>query len=212
VAGALKSDIEIGDVVVAERVYAYHSGKEQDGELLARPRSYEAPHGLLQFARDVARELSDGVPGPDGAPRRFGVHVKPIAAGEVVLDSAGGGTRDHLHRVYNDAAAIEMEGAGAAVAAHVGAVPALMVRGISDRADGAKGVADSGGSQPEAAENAAAFAMAFLRDWSTHGLHDSNDEPSAQQNIQNVAVQGDGVFNIVQGGDQYTYYLDASES
>jgi hypothetical protein len=54
--------------------------------------------------------------------------------------------------------------------------------------------------------------MAFLRDWSTHGLHDSNDEPSAQQNIQNVAVQGDGVFNIVQGGDQYTYYLDASES
>lgn len=47
VAGALKDDIDLGDVVVAERIYAYHGGKEQDGRFLVRPRTFEASHELL---------------------------------------------------------------------------------------------------------------------------------------------------------------------
>ena len=166
IAGALKDDIALGDVVVAERIYAYHGGKEHDGQFLVRPRSFEASHELLQFAHDLAREHPEGAPGPDSTMRPFRVHFKPIAAGEAVLDSATGPILEHLRLHFNDTAAIEMEGAGAAVAAHIGAVPALVIRGISDRADGNKHTADAGGSQPEAAANAASFAMAVLRDWS----------------------------------------------
>lgn len=223
VAGALKDDIDLGDVVVAERIYAYHGGKEQDGRFLVRPRSFEASHELIQFAHDLARESPSGAPGPDGTARRFRVHFKPIAAGEAVLDSATGPILEHLRLHYNDTAAIEMESAGAMIAAHIGFMPALVVRGISDRADGRKHAADSAGHQPEAAANASAFAMAVLRHWlaSTPPRAPSDPDslgasqsatsalPPVLQWIQNVDARGPGVTNAVQAGSQFNYAMDA---
>jgi adenosylhomocysteine nucleosidase len=40
-------------------------------------------------------------------------------------------------------------------------VPALIIRGISDRADGGKAALDGAGWQPRAAAHAAAFAVAM---------------------------------------------------
>lgn len=224
VAGGLKNDIDLGDVVVAERIYAYHGGKEQDGGFLVRPRSFEASHELIQFAHDLARESPGGAPGADGTMRRFRVHFKPIAAGEAVLDSTTGPILEHLRLHYNDTAAIEMESAGAMIAAHISAVPALVVRGISDRADGQKHAADSAGHQPEAAANAAAFAMSLLRDWLASTTSQAPRDPGSpaapqpttaaasvppvQQWNQNVDAHGPGVTNAVQGGNQYNYSMD----
>ena len=110
VAGALKDGIDLGDVVVATRVYAYHGGKEDYGGFLARPRAWDAPHELDQLARHIARTQSWArylTVDPSG--RLPVVHFKPIAAGEVLLNSHETPLARQLHRTYNDAAAIEME-------------------------------------------------------------------------------------------------------
>lgn len=151
VAGSLKPDIEIGDVVVATKVYGIHGGKEIDKDFLVRPEAWRASHRLEQAAREALREDPHA-------------HLKPIAAGDVVLASARSALAEHLRTHYNDAAAIEMEGAGIASAVHLADGNALVIRGISDRADAKKSRADAEGSQPRAATNAAAAVVAVLRE------------------------------------------------
>jgi nucleoside phosphorylase len=174
VAGALKDDLEVGDVVVATRVYAVHGAKQEQGRTLARPNAFNAAHELLDLAQhlDITREswVDSARAGRVG----FRVHFKPVAAGEVVLDGCGVFLASQLYEHYNDAAAIEMESAGVAVAAHLNrAVPMLTVRGISDKADGHKQPADAVGGQLAAAAHAAQVAFAVIRQWA------ANQHPSA---------------------------------
>jgi adenosylhomocysteine nucleosidase len=163
VAGALKEDIDLGDVVVATKVYAYHGGKDESNGFLARPRAWEAPHELDQLARHIARARSWAryLP-PHSRSNLPRVHFKPIAAGEVLLNSRDTPLADQLHHTYNDAIALEMESAGIAQAGHLNRrLPTLTIRGISDKADGAKHAADEAGSQFAAAAHAAAFTLAL---------------------------------------------------
>jgi nucleoside phosphorylase len=153
IAGALRDDIDLGDVVVATRVYGYHGGKEGDDGFLCRPRVFEADNELLQRARFVARQIKE-----------FRVHLGPVAAGEVVLTSRRTGLVQQLERGYYDAIAIEMESVGMARAGHVGRVPVLTIRGISDHTDGRKATAESGGSQRTAARHAADVSAALVAD------------------------------------------------
>jgi adenosylhomocysteine nucleosidase len=161
VAGALRPSIALGDVVVATHVYAYHGGASQDDGLKARPRVWEVSHRAQQIARHLKstgewmRQLPPGAEPP-------AVVFGPIAAGEIVQDSKISAEARWIREHYNDAYAIEMESAGVAQAAHLNdSLPVVVVRGISDRADGAKTAADRTGSQPRAAVNAAAFAIAL---------------------------------------------------
>ncbi|MBT2234712.1 5'-methylthioadenosine/S-adenosylhomocysteine nucleosidase [Nonomuraea sp. NEAU-A123] len=160
VAGALHSHINLGDVVVATRVYAYHGGTSEDGGLKSRPRSWETSHAADQVARHIARTgaWTDGGPAPT-------VHFGAIAAGEVVLNSRTSGHARWINQNYNDAFAVEMEGAGVAQAGHLnGALPVVVIRGISDRADGTKEVTDRALWQQRAVANAAAFAAALAEE------------------------------------------------
>ncbi|MFI2436757.1 substrate-binding domain-containing protein [Streptomyces sp. NPDC018693] len=152
VAGSLKDDVKIGDVVIGDRIYAYHSEKHDPGVSLVRPRVWDASHRLLQRALRVNQ-----APG-------FQVHHKPIAAGEVVLNDPRSALKEQLEHHYNDAVAIEMESAGVSHAAHVSGVHTLTIRGISDKADGRKHAADAGGKQRLAAEHAAHVAVEVLRE------------------------------------------------
>jgi nucleoside phosphorylase len=156
-------DLKLGDVVVGTRVDAYHGGMAAE-DFLARPRTWEAPHRLTQLAFQLGRtdDWQRGLTA-DTAGHPPAVYLRPIAAGEVVLDSRDAPLFSHLRLHYNDAAAIEMEGAGVVHAAHLNdSLPALVIRGISDRADGTKTTADRAGWQERAAKNAAAFACALL--------------------------------------------------
>ncbi|QEU92158.1 5'-methylthioadenosine/S-adenosylhomocysteine nucleosidase [Streptomyces kanamyceticus] len=157
VAGALWDTARLGDVVMATHVYAYHGGTSEDDGLKARPRVWEAPHGISQLASHLARlnDWADPMSGHEDVPQvRFGA----IAAGEVVQNSRISAEAKWIRQHYNDALAIEMEAAGVAQAGHLNGAPVAIIRGISDRADGTKNSAEDRNWQPRAAANAAAFA------------------------------------------------------
>ncbi|MBM7441544.1 5'-methylthioadenosine/S-adenosylhomocysteine nucleosidase [Streptomyces sp. HB132] len=156
VAGALWDTARLGDVVMATHVYAYHGGTSEDDGLKARPRVWEAAHGISQLGSHLARvdDWADDTPGRRAPQVRFGA----IAAGEVVQNSKISAEARWIRRHYNDALAIEMEAAGVAQAGHLNGAPVAIIRGISDRADGTKSSAKDRDWQPRAAANAAAFA------------------------------------------------------
>jgi hypothetical protein len=111
---------------------------------------------VAQVAAHVGRagDWADVAPGGK-APN---VHFGAIAAGEIVQNSLISTEARWIRQHYNDALAIEMEGAGVAQAGHLSGAPVAIIRGISDRADGTKATDGDAAWQPEAAANAAAFA------------------------------------------------------
>ncbi|MCW8120479.1 MULTISPECIES: 5'-methylthioadenosine/S-adenosylhomocysteine nucleosidase [Streptomyces violaceoruber group] len=168
VAGSLKDDVGIGDVVVGTQVYEIHGGKQAPEGFLVRPKALPGSHALEQAARSAVRDMP-----------RVRAHFMPIATGDVVLADAESEIARFLRRNYNDAGAIEMEGSGALRAAHLsGQLNALVIRGISDRADAEKHRADASGSQQRAAEQAAAVTVAVLhKHRPREGSSDSGEEP-----------------------------------
>lgn len=156
IAGALHDDLELGSIVVATKVYGYHGGFEERAGFSARPQAWDADHELEQIARHVHRAGAWRA-GLAAVPK---VCFRPIAAGEVVLNSRKTPLAQQLRLHFADAAAIEQESAGTAKAAQLNRAPFLTVRGISDKADGRKYQTDSAGWQSIAARNAAAFTVA----------------------------------------------------
>ncbi|SFR24816.1 5'-methylthioadenosine/S-adenosylhomocysteine nucleosidase [Lentzea waywayandensis] len=158
IAGALHDDLDLGAVVVGTKVYAYHGGFEESAGFSARPQAWDADHELEEIARAVSRDDSWHA----GLPDAPAVHFRPIAAGEVVINSRDTALAEHLRRTYGDAAAVELESAGSAKAAQLNRTPFLTVRGISDKADGDKHKTDAKGWRSVAARNAAAFTIAVV--------------------------------------------------
>lgn len=164
VAGGLREWLEIGDVVVATKIYSYQGGRSEDDKFLVRPSAWSAAHRLEQEARRLQRGNAWHSFLPDRAESDSPMaYFEAIAVGDVVLDSRVSDLARRLHESYNDAVAVDMESSGFAHAAHLGdQVRAMAVRGISDCADGKKTAADSKGSKLLASRNAAAFAIALI--------------------------------------------------
>lgn len=171
VAGGIK-DVQIGDLVVGDKVYYVEPGKTVTGpgdEAVFQPRP-EADRGafsLLQLAESVRRSGTwKSRARPDAYVSRpldeASVVIGPIAAGEVVEGSRLSPSYARIRSAYGDAVAVEMEGHGFSLGAHLyGRTPTLVVRGISDLVEG-KALSDESGSQPVAARRAAAFAFEIL--------------------------------------------------
>lgn len=124
--------------------------------------------------------------------------------GEVVLNSTAS---PHAHRIrhnYNDARAIEMEGAGVAQAAHLNkSLPVVVIRGVSDHADGSKETTDCEDWQARAVANAAAFATALAETLATEEPQqrepaDTKGTPKMSEANRNVAK--DNARVVVQAG------------
>jgi 5'-methylthioadenosine/S-adenosylhomocysteine nucleosidase len=195
VAGSLKADIEIGDVVVGTKVYGIHGGKQTENGFQVRPEAWPVSNALVNAARSAVRDMA-GVR----------AHFKPIASGDVVLADAESKIAQHLREHYNDAAAIEMEGAGAVRAAHLnGQLHALVLRGISDHADAAKHKADATGSQERAAAQAASVAVATLRKHrprgGRNGSSDTEEGPHRRSDDGGASHGGDHID--LRGGTFY---------
>jgi adenosylhomocysteine nucleosidase len=196
VAGALWPSVALGDVIVATHVYAYHGGTSETDAFRARPRVWEIPHACDQLARHLERDGSWARGLASGVPKvRFG----PIAAGEIVVDSASSPEAARIRDHYNDALAVEMESAGLAQAAHLNrSLPAVVVRGISDRADGTKVHTDGENWQPRAASNAAAFALALAQELATQRGFSPRDP---QKEAGDASMSG-SVRNVAKGNAQ----------
>jgi nucleoside phosphorylase len=162
VAGGLK-DVQLGDVVAADKVYGYEFGKVDATGFKTRPSVYNATYALEQRARAVARRQDWLKRLPllitDPAPKAL---VGPIAAGEKVLASTTSEQWNLIKQSYGNSLAIEMEGHGFLAALHARQhVDALIVRGISDLIEG-KQEADAANYQELAARHASAFAFEIL--------------------------------------------------
>jgi nucleoside phosphorylase/tetratricopeptide (TPR) repeat protein len=160
VAGGIK-DVTYGDLVVATKVYNYHSGKAA-AEFQTRAEIGLSGHRILERARAEARKpdwLNRLAPPPAPQPH---VYLGAIAAGEQVVVSTRSESYKLIRQHYSDALAVEMESFGVLKAAHAHSnLEALVVRGISDLIKG-KAKADREGWQARASRHAAAFAFQVL--------------------------------------------------
>jgi adenosylhomocysteine nucleosidase len=191
VAGALQPHLALGDVVVANPVYAYHGATSEGDGATARPRTWELSHQAHQIAAHVERDVDWARQLPVGSQPR--VHFGPVAAGEIALYSGTADVRRWLNEHYNDALAVEMEAAGVAQAGHLNdGLPAIMVRGISDLADDTKSATDGEGWQPRAVANAAAFATALAM-----SLAAELDTPLGTARSQGESPQSGGPTNSI---------------
>jgi nucleoside phosphorylase len=175
IAGGLRDDLAIGDVIAANKVYGYEGGKA-GATFQPRPEATPVSHEAIQRANAVVRDMrwqKRIIPATRNLPNAM---VKPIAAGEKVLTSKLASDLKRLRETYTDAHAVAMEdhGFGVAVQGHP-QVCFAVVRGISDLIEN-KQQADRVGSHDIAASNAAAFAFEMLAGL-VRARADSRDEP-----------------------------------
>jgi nucleoside phosphorylase len=171
IAGGLKDDVEIGDVVAATKVYGYESGKVTSEGFLTRPDAGQSAFALVERAKAEARKgdwLKRGEIA--GEPK---VVVGSIAAGDKVLADTDSEIFKLLRSAYNDAIAVEMEGYGflSAVFAYP-EIKAIVIRGISDMVEG-KNDPEVGGKEKnrhqKASNHASAFAFELLAKFQPNG-------------------------------------------
>jgi len=172
IAGGVK-DVNVGDVVIADKMYGYESGKDDETGFRPRPEVKNSAHEIEQRGRALPKSnewhkrLNAAL--NHDSPKVF---VGPIAGGERVVASTRGATAEFLRNYYGDAIAVEMEGRGFLEAVNINTlVRGGVVRGISDLLSG-KSEADKGGSQPLAADAASAAAFEIL-----HALPPTDSTP-----------------------------------
>ncbi len=166
IAGGVKGQVRLGDVVVSKQVLYYEQAKQKPGGPDQRPMIQPADPVLLERAQNytditwldhihVPRPARGRRTGPNNPQVVFG----PIAAGEKIIADV-----DVVHQlkgIHSKVSAIDMESFGVAVAAAntIDRPRFLAIRGISDYADPAK----NDQWHAYAAASAAAFAIGFLR-------------------------------------------------
>ena len=123
-AGAVASGLEIGDVVVADRL-VYHDvdvtafGYDY-GQMARQPLYYEASRYLVEEMKAVLEKAQQT--------SRVGL----IATGDSFI--AGQDKIDQIKEHFPDVLAVEMEGAAIAQAAHSLGLPFMVIRAMSDTA------------------------------------------------------------------------------
>ncbi len=161
VAGGLK-DVKKGDIVAADKIYNYESGKD-DIKFLPRPEAGHATYRMEHRAKAVRNNKLwlRRIKGPITTPPPE-AYVGAIAAGEKVVSSVRSTTYKRLKQQYSNALALEMEGYGflRAIYAHQ-QVNALVIRGISDLIED-KNETNDKDFQDLASRYASAFAFEVL--------------------------------------------------
>ena len=127
VAGSLRAEINIGDIVLSSdaiqhdmdvSALGYEPGIVPDQECSL----YKADEKLLQIAKEACEKVNPGI----------GVYVGRVVSGDQFI--SGAEKKEWLVGKF-DGYCCEMEGAAIAQAAYLNKVPFLVVRAISDKAD-----------------------------------------------------------------------------
>ncbi|WP_414620265.1 hypothetical protein [Calothrix sp. CCY 0018] len=159
----------LGDIIVGEQIVDYALNKRvqaEQGNSQNQPRYqvYRPARVLLEAAKNLPLQnwaFCVKAQRPDGTTRRVNpaVHFGVIASGNTVI--ADQDLRDELQSDWSQLVGIEMEGAGAALAAYESDfMPGIfLVKGMCDWADGSK----NDDWQEYAAETAASFVVGLLK-------------------------------------------------
>lgn len=127
IAGSLKSEINIGDVVVSKEAL-YHDMDARGfgykrGEIPQMGKTgFSAHEGLVLLAVQTCRRVN-----PD-----IGVSTGTICTGDQFISSRE--VKEEIKKQF-DASCVEMEGAAIAHTAWLNCIPFVIVRAISDKAD-----------------------------------------------------------------------------
>ncbi|MGC4804321.1 hypothetical protein [Micromonospora sp. DT233] len=162
IAGGIRPDISVGDVILADEVILYDSRQETEAGPRRRGRTQATAAVLLNRVNDFL--VRHGPVVHAGSDESFHVHRGPVGSGNAVVTDEGSAIRSWLTEVHQKTLAVETEAAGVAEAFYeeIAADRALRgwmtVRGISDRADRHKGHAD----HALAARHAALVVERFL--------------------------------------------------
>jgi nucleoside phosphorylase len=162
VAGGRK-DVRHGDVVLADAVYDYQTGRDEAGGFRPRFKTHHSAYALVQRAQAVARRGRwPQAVRPEPPPTTPDAFVKPIAAGGRVIASERSDAARLIAEHCGDAVAVETVSFDFLYAAYVNpAVTAGVVVGVSDLL-GDKSEAADADRQDTAARHAAAFAFALI--------------------------------------------------
>eukprot|EP00299_Pterocystis_sp_00344_P011181 c5166_g1_i2.p1 GENE.c5166_g1_i2~~c5166_g1_i2.p1 ORF type:complete len:183 (+),score=56.60 c5166_g1_i2:282-830(+) len=137
VAGALKTDLNIGDIVIASGMINY----DMDVTAFKLPwdPTYQHKRGEIPFlswrehkADDTLLELAAKAPHPDAVPCRSGL----IASGSEFLSAERKAELRPVWESVDNPEAVEMEGAAVAQICRAYSVPFLALRAISDTLTG----------------------------------------------------------------------------
>lgn len=138
IAGGFKDKrVEIGDVVVATKIYWYESRKERDKkESGNRSVTVDSTKHITQVASHIEKKDLTLEYQQDS----FSIHAKPIASGEKVQSNSNSETCQFIRRNFEDSVAVEMEGYGFLEAAKKYSeanhqIEYCVIRGISDLID-----------------------------------------------------------------------------
>lgn len=168
-AGGVDPALGLGDVVFGTSVAQHDFGQEAPGGLRRggprnpvteqiEPVFLPAPPELVAAARQAMAQVTlAGVKTAEGE-RRPRIVEGVIVTGDVFVADAA--RRDELRKSLG-AAAVEMEGAAVMQTCRQFAVPCLVVRSITDRADG-RAMASYQALRAQASENAAALVAAII--------------------------------------------------
>jgi nucleoside phosphorylase len=180
IAGGIGGAATVGDVVLPDPIWSYEIGHLTDSFTPKQGSQYPPDAALLSAALAVQPEWVDGIRAePPGEKPTASVVSGPIASGSKLIESKGSALYSDLIRAQPEIIAVEMEGAGAAVAVIEARgegydVGFMMIRAVSDviRAK-PEGEVVEGESyvDPErenwrdyASDVAAAFAQALIQD------------------------------------------------
>ena len=154
-AGGFDTSLEIGDLVISDRV-CHHDvdvtpfGYEP-GQVPGQPACFLADDALMELAQSAAERL----------PERIQTRVGLIASGDRFMHAP-----DDVRRVretFPDLMAVEMEGAAIAQACHRFGVPFVIIRALSD-IPGKDNVPDFDQFLPLAAERSARLVVEMLKE------------------------------------------------
>jgi nucleoside phosphorylase len=206
IAGGRK-DVRHGDVVAADAVYDYESGKDDEDRYLPRIKTSAPSFALVQRAQAVARRAKwPHRIKPAPPKRRPSAFVKPIAAGGKVVAHDRSNTAQLVAAYCGDALAVDMESYGFLRGAYVNdGVATLVVRGISDLLSD-KTAPNDERWQVVAARHAAAFAFEVLASADVAATGSAGRPPAATWIQNNQPVGGTVYAN--QGGNQTIYVSD----
>lgn len=155
IAGSLKNEINIGDIVLAT-VAVQH---DVDAAVFGYPLGEVPQLGIKEFPADESlRELAarcSKKANPD-----IQVFFGRVASGDQFVSSKE--KKNWISETF-DAYCTEMEGAAIAQAAYLNQVPYLIIRAISDKADDSANM-DYGEFEAKAAENSVRLMAAMLEE------------------------------------------------